>query len=267
MAINFLDPESTTVLNGILRGSTSAASPVLNNIITSKDVSGIEVRMLPPFIKDNHTERIWPFPGLAQMYCLTIVVSDVTNQLAGAIDLKGFPRMGDNEFLPMNKTIFYWQSENDTDKGPSQIHVFCSIIKSKKSLRDVAKVLGEMKDDDGYKGLIGSLSSLTKTAAQFNVVTDIILELAGVVGKYLGNVEDKPIGTVINSYTTLHGDFDNAGISPLLYNTPDTDFKFEVVVRNKAILQALAKGQPAGAIAELRIDNNGDEVNVDMTPL
>lgn len=240
MAINFLDLESTTAVNGILKRTTSTTSPG-KVVDSSKDVSGIEIRMLPPFIKDNRTTPIWPFPGFAKLYCLTIVVSDVASQLAGTIDLKGFPRIGDNEHLPINKTIFYWQSEKEEEKAPRQVHIMCSVVKSKQSLRDTGKILGEIKSDEGYKSLVGNLGKLTKSAAKFNAVTDIMVELAGVVGKYLGSVEDKPIGTVINSYTTLHGDFDNPGITPLLYATPHTDFKFEVIVRNKVAEEEIAK--------------------------
>src|SRR5688572_15601 len=73
-------------------------------IIPVSKLTGIEVRMLPPLIKDNRTPKIWPFPGYARLYCITIVVSDVQNQLAGVIDLKGFQRIDDNENLPINKT-------------------------------------------------------------------------------------------------------------------------------------------------------------------
>src|SRR6476660_3096458 len=249
MAVNFLDPESTTVANGILQRTTSSATPG-KVVESSKDVSGIEIRMLPPFIKNNHTAPVLFFKGFAKMYCLTIVVSDATNQLAGNIDLKGFPRIGDNEYLPINKTVFYWQSQNDTDKAPNQVHVLCSVLKSKQALRDTGKILGDIKNDEDYKGLVGDLGNIAKDAAKFNVVTDIMVQLASVVGKYMGNVEDKPIGTIINSYTTLHGDFDNPGITPLVYATPDTDFHFEVVVRNKAAEEEVAKtlhGTRAGA--------------------
>lgn len=293
MPIDFLNPLSTTPANGKLSisGASKASKTIkaakpanaakgLKAPITkaamiegSKDVSGIELRLVPPYIKDNHTERVWPFPGFAKLYCLTIVVSDAVNQLAGAIDLKGFPRIGDNEYLPINKTIFYWQTENETDKSPSQVHAFCSIIKSKEGLRDAGKILSDIKDDKQYKDLAGTLSSIAKDATRFNMVADTIMQLAGIVGRYLGSVEDKPIGTVINSYTTLHGDFDNAGITSLLYNTPDVDFKFELIVRNKtaeaAAVKASAKASgPARAMATKKSKKEKEEaVDVDMQPL
>lgn len=274
MAIFFLDIASTTVVNSILKRTTSSDTPI-HDIESSKDVSGIEIRMLPPLIKNNHTPRVWPFPGYAKLYCITIVVSDVANQLVGAIDLKGFSRMGDNEHLPINKTIFYWQSEKVKDKAPNQIHVFCSVLKSKQALRDISKILGDIKNDEGYKGLIGKLGKVAKKAAKFNLVTDIMVQLAEVVGKHLGNVEDKPVGTVINSHTTLHGDFDNIGITPLLYNTPDIDFKFEVVVRNKVVeAEAVKAVNGNGVETDIMIaapknntEEKAEEVEVDMVAL
>src|SRR5215203_2266331 len=95
------------------------------SIPSAKDISGIEIRLLPPYIIDNRTERIWPFPGYARLYCLVIVVSDVDNQMAGNIDLKGFQRIGDREHLPINKTIFYWQQKSKTETSPTQVHVMC----------------------------------------------------------------------------------------------------------------------------------------------
>lgn len=245
MAIHFLDPETSfisTRTNKLAKKlSTLSSRGVLREIDTSSDVTGIELRMLPPYVKDNRTEKVWPFPGYAKLYCLTIVASNVANQLAGAIDLKGFPRIDDKENLPINKTIYLWQAENKEDKAPNQIHVFCSILKSKQSLRDVGEIMNKVKEDNEYKDLVGSLAKLAKDATKFNVATDIITNVAAVVGKYLGKVEDKPLGTIINSYTTLFGDFDKLGVSPLVYPTKNVDFNFKMVVRSKEETMATSK--------------------------
>lgn len=237
MAIQFLDPETSFIStrNSSLakKLSTLSTRSGLREIDTSADVTGVELRMLPPYIKDNRTDKIWPFPGYAKLYCLTLVASNVTNQLVGTIDLQGFPRIDDKENLPINKTIYLWQAEKKEDKAPNQIHVFCSVVKSKQSLRDVGEILSKVKQDTEYKDLIGSLSKLAKDAAKFNIATDVLTNVASVVGKYLGKVEDKPLGTVINSYTTLFGDFDKLGVSPLVYATRDVDFNFKMVVRSK----------------------------------
>jgi hypothetical protein len=275
MAINFLDPETTSASNGAIKTagplSSLSKSEIASLIKTSKDVTGIELRMLPPLIKDNHTPAVWPFPGFSKSYCLTLVVSDIPNQTVGAIDLKGFPRIGDNEPLPINKTIFYWQSSNKKDEGPSQVHTMCTVMKSKQDLRDVGKILASAKDDVEYKTLVSSLSKLAKDATKFNLATDVIVQLAGVVGKYLGKVEDKPLGTIINSYTTLHGDFDKIGISPLVYTTKDVDFGFQMIVRNKSAESAIAeKIVRSKTISSKKSQLNLAEeeaVEVDMMPL
>lgn len=275
MAINFLDPETTEVAQGNIKIagplSSLTKSEIASLIKTSKDVTGIELRMLPPLIKDNHTPAVWPFPGFSKLYCLTIVVSDIPNQSVGAIDLKGFPRIGDNEHLPINKTIFYWQGSDQKDAGPNQIHTMCSVMKSKQDLRDVGKALASAKDDADYKNLISSIGKLAKDAAKFNLVTDAVVQLAGVVGKYLGKVEDKPLGTIINSYTTLHGDFDKIGISPLLYATKDVDFEFQMIVRNKSVESAIEEKIMASKSigfkkAQLNLAKE-EAVEVDMIPL
>jgi hypothetical protein len=254
MAIEFLNPQTTAIhsrqrgLAGRISGLT-ITEPVAKVINSSKDVSGIELRMLPPFIIENQTTPVFPFPGYSKLYCLTIVVSDATNQLAGLIDLKGFPRIGDREHLPINKTVYYWQQDKTSEKQPDRLHIMCSILKSKKDLRDTAAILAGLKDDKEYTSLTKTLSGLAKNAAKFNLVTDLIVEVAAVVGKKLIGVEDKPIGTIINSYTTLHGDFDQIGVNRLVYNTKDVDFEFELVVRNKKTEGLIEKSLTRGSLS------------------
>ena len=245
MAIQFINSETSLVSsrnsNMAQKLAKISAKLTLPEIDTSADVTGVELRMLPPFIKDNRTDKVWPFPGYAKLYCLTIVASNVTNQLAGTIDLKGFARIDDKESLPINKTIYLWQGEKEEDKAPNQLHVFCSILKSKQALRDAGEILGKVKEDTEYKDLVGSLANLAKDAAKFNVATDVLTNVASVVGRYLGKVEDKPLATLINSYTTLFGDFDNLGVTPLTYSTKFVDFNFKMVVRSKEEKLAASK--------------------------
>lgn len=278
MAVDILNPETTLVSNraqlALKKNASAPGRALFANIPSSDDVTGIELRMLPPFVKENGTAPVWPFPGYARLYCLTIVVSDVGNQLVGNIDLKGFQRIGDREYLPINKTIFYWQEEAKSKKAPSQIHVLCSVMKSKKDLRDVAEVLTIVKSDEEYKGLIGSLKNLATDASKLTAVTDIITQVAGIVGGYLKDVEDKPLGTVINSYTTVYGDFDKLGVSPLSYPTRNVDFNFQIVVRSASAQKALVRSTskaPAKAAskrasaAPLAIET--EKVKVDMVAL
>jgi hypothetical protein len=203
------------------------------------------------------------------------VVSDASNQLVGSIDLKGFPRIGDNEPLPINKTIYYWQARGETDRSPNQIHIMCSVLKSKESLRDTAKVLGDIKNDNDYKNVVDTLGKIATAAGNLNAVTDIMMQVAGIVGKYLGNVEDKPLGTVVNSYTTLFGNFDKVGINPYTYPTKNVDFNFQLVVRSAKKEKAMAGNnalesvevEAAPSAATTPQDQPQEKVEVQMMPL
>jgi|SRR5215218_6813736 len=110
MAINFLDPETTGLSHGNIKIagplSSLTKSEIASLIKTSKDVSGIELRMLPPLIKDNHTPSVWPFPGFSKLYCLTLVVSDIPNQSVGNIDLRDFPELEIMNICPLIKLFF-----------------------------------------------------------------------------------------------------------------------------------------------------------------
>ena len=267
MPIQFFNPEITSLRMGQLANNRSIIKKLPGNIKTSGDVSGIEIRMLPPFIVDNHTAPLWPFPGYSKLYSLTIVVSDVENQVAGTIDLKGFPRIGDQEHLPINKTIFYWQGKNDEEKAPNQIHIMTSVIKSKQALRDTAKIMTDEKKHEGYNNLVKQIAKTTAETSAAGIVLDLVGEIAGVVGKYLGDVEDKPIGTTINSYTTLYGDFDALGINKRKIPTPDVTFEFDLVVRDKKKNGERSAGKTRSTKKASGGGNEDDEVVVEMMKL
>lgn len=197
------------------------------------EISGIELRMLPPFIRNNHTPKIWPFPGRARLYCLTMVVSDVANQLNGYIDLNSFGRIGSGELLPVNKTLYYWERDSAEATAPNQLHVVCSVIKGKGALRDVGAVLGSAREDQEYRRLVDRLGAMVADTASVATVVNLALQITGVVGRYLGHVSDQSLGTMVRSFTRLHGDWDKPGIVPLTVPTRDVDFSLELVVRNK----------------------------------
>jgi hypothetical protein len=245
MTLDFLDEATTAIRNDAFgEASTPTTGPgdsTTGVIHSSGDVAGIEIRMLPPAVRNNHTVSVWPFPGRARLYCLTLVVSDAANQLTGLMDLNAFPRVADGDLLPINKTIYYWQDSGATlAKPPSQVHVMCSIIKSKEALRETAGVLASVKDDPGYKGIIEELGATLTNAPSFNAITALTMQAAHIVGRYLGRVDDQPIGTVINSFTRLHGDWDRLGINPVKVRTRDVDFDFELIIRDQYRRQAAA---------------------------
>lgn len=246
MTLDFLNEETSNIQDYSLGNSFDPPhdrSDDAYSIPSSGDLAGIELRMLPPFIRDNHTISFWPFPGRARLYCLTLVVSDAANQLTGLMDLNAFPRVGDKEFLPINKTIYYWQEDAQKQyKPPSQIHVITSIIKSKEALRETGDVLRKVKSDNDYQDLMDKLSAIITETASFAAVTNIAMQAAHIVGQYLGKVDDQPIGTVINSFTRLHGDWDRLGINHIDIPTRDVDFQYELIIRDQQRLDAVKAG-------------------------
>jgi hypothetical protein len=225
--INLAD-KTTTFIQSVLHRTNKNKDYIIS---PSGGVSGIEIRMLPPLIKDNRTIRFWPFPGYAKLYCLTIVLSDISNQLSGDMDLNAFHGIGDNEYLPINKTIYYWEPAIGA-KAPGQVHIMTAILKSKEALRDVSEILSTVKGEQEYESIAEELASALSLESSYQFFTEMSLKLAGVVAKHLGKIHDKPIGTVVNSFTRLHGDWDNAGIIPVKIITRNVDFNYELIVRD-----------------------------------
>ena len=217
----------------------------------SSQVSGIEIRMLPPLIKNNRTPKFWPFPGKAKLYVITIVISDAANQLLGQMDLNTFAKVGDGEKLPITKTIFYWEKPGKETPAPNQVHIMSSVIKSKGALREAGKILGSIRTDNQYQQLIRQLSTLSTDLASYSLVTDIAQQITTLIGSYLGRVEDRPIGAAVHSFTRLHGDWDELGIKQFQVITDNVDFNFELVVRDEEryILQHHEELLPAGKLA------------------
>ncbi|RAJ11185.1 hypothetical protein LX64_00793 [Chitinophaga skermanii] len=230
MAIDFFAKD--VLYRTSLPKEVNKSSVLGGTIDDSGSVSGVELRLLPPFIKDNNTPAFLGFPGKASLYCLVIVVGDADNQLAGGIDLQGFPRIGDHEALPINKTIYYWQAPSKKAKSPTQLHAFCSVMKSKKGLREAGEIMAKVKSDPDYKSITSQLATMASKATPVTAALDLITSITKVVGTHLQGVEDKPLGTIINSYTVLHGDFDTLGINKHRYSTPKVDFEMELTVRD-----------------------------------
>lgn len=179
------------------------------DILGSDKISGIEIRLSHVIIKDNRTPKVFPFPGFAKVYFITMVVSDVENQNI-SLDIKDFEKVDDGDSLAIDKTLFYWKEENNS-KAPSQIHVMSSIVKSKQKLRDVGEILAKINSDDDFKNLSGSILELLKTASSAVNISNAILSISSIVGKYLGKVEDKPLLTWFQSFTDIDGDWDKEG--------------------------------------------------------
>ncbi len=214
----------------------SANDDFFEGISTTDEITGIEVRLndvhvinnRAPGIKIGNTKII---PGYAKVYFLTIVASDTENN-AVDVSLKAFPKIDDHESLPVDKTIFFWKEENEDDRSPSQVHVFSSIVKSKKGLRDAGEIMREVKSDAEYKSLIDQVANVVLKASAVGQVVDTVTTLASVVGKFLGKVEDKPLISVLQSFTDINGDFDNLGKTPKSFENKWARIGLSITIRD-----------------------------------
>lgn len=181
-----------------------------SDIPRSEEISGIELRLANVLIRDNKTPAVFPFPGYAKLYFLCIVASSAGSG-GYRFDLKSFENVDDGDALNIDKTLYYWKKEKPSDVAPAQIHVFTSLIKSKQPLRDVASVLSELYRDNSYKLLTATLDNLIKGATPLPDISNLIFNIAGIAGKYLGKVDDRPLLTWYQSFTDINGDFDPLG--------------------------------------------------------
>jgi hypothetical protein len=222
--------------------SVPAAQPgrldaVRGIIPDSGNVSGIEIRLSRLHVADNHTPRIPPFPGYANLYLLVVVIDDQMTE-PKTLTLDAFARVDDNEDLPVDRTIYYWKQEQAGQKSPSQIHTLVSVLKSKKDLRDTGKVLADAQNSDAYKSLVGQVMTAivqapTQTAA-------LILQLGNVVGSLLTDVEDKTLFTQVVSFTDINGDFDTLGKTPHEQQNRYVASTLNIIVRDTEREQAIA---------------------------
>jgi len=228
----------------------SMKSGAIGDIPTAAELTGLELRLSRVLIIDNHMIKIPPFPGLAEMYLLVIVVSD-TGATIQNIDLKGFAKVDDNEELPIDKTIFYWKKVADSDKLPGQIHTFVSVIKSKERLRNVGSVLAAAKADSDYSNVVSAIKAMMKNATPLGQVTDLVFSLAGIIGKYLGKVKDKPLFTWVQSYTDLNDDFNTLGKTTKDKQNDSVSVALSLIVRDKNREQQVLDAQSPEVREEL----------------
>jgi hypothetical protein len=203
----------------------------------SGNVSGIEVRLSRLHIKDNHTPRIPPFPGYADLYLLVVVIDDQMQE-PRTLTLDSFARIDDNEDLPVDRTAYYWKQEQPGQKPPSQVHVLVSVLKSKKGLRDTGKVLAAAQSSDTYKNLLTQVTSAIIQAPTQTV--GLILQLGNVVGSLLTDVEDKTLFTQVVSFTDINGDFDTLGKTPHQQENRYVASTLNIIVRDTEREQAIA---------------------------
>ncbi len=219
------------------------------DIKSSDELSGIEIRLSKVLIVKNGTPKIFPFPGLAQIYLLIIVMSDAEEGLQ-SIDLKGFPKVDDGEELPVDRTIFYFKKTKKSQKTPGQIHVWISVIKSKENLRDVGNILSQIKNDEQYGSLMSSIKDALSLANPALQAIDIIHGIANVAGKYMGKVQDKAMLSWQQSFTDINGDLDALGKNSRIKENYKVSLALTLIVRDKAREEQVLKSQQNPEIIE-----------------
>lgn len=217
----------------IFENTKHSTARVRSGIIpSSKDISGIEVRLSNVQIIDNKTPKVFPFPGFARVYFVNLVVSDLSSEPI-SLDLNGFEKVDDGDKLSIDRTLFSWKKTDKSTIAPSQIHVFASLIKSKEPLRGVAKIMADVKNDSNYKDAVTTLNSLLKTASDLSNISSLIFQVAGIVGGFLGKVDDKPLLTWVQSFTDLNGDFDILGKTDKNATNKFASMSLSITIRDK----------------------------------
>ena len=199
--------------NRLFELDSDSINTLYQGIPTSDKLTGIELRLKNVMIKDNKTPRVFPFPGNASFYLIVVTIDNTTGQ-PKEFALNGFRGIGDNTFLEINRTIYYWNEDNKpSSKYPNQIHSHILIYKSKKGLRDTAKLIKNLKGSSEYGNIISNLGKLISNPASVAVsaISSIAVELGTLIGSALENIEDRPHYSRVASFTDIAGNFDQLG--------------------------------------------------------
>jgi hypothetical protein len=108
-----------------------------------------------------------------------------------------------------------------------------SLIKSKQALRNTADILTKAKDNSDFKDLNGKLGTLLKNAGAVTNVSNVVFEVAGIVGKLLGKVDDKPLLTRFQSFTDVAGNFNQLGKTDHPFKNRYAEVDFSIYIRDK----------------------------------
>lgn len=217
----------------------------------SADPGGLELRLANVTVRDNNTPAVFPFPGYAKLYFLCIVASSATRD-GYRLDLRSFDKVDDGDALNIDKTLYYWKKEQPTDVAPAQIHVFTSLIKSKQPLRDVAAVLSELYRDSSYKLLTATLHNLIKGATTPPDISNLLFNIAGIAGKYLGKTDDRPLLSWYQGFTDINGDNEVLGKTEKMAANRYASMTLSLVVRDSQRTQEpLKEEKPQGASVPL----------------
>lgn len=227
--LNFIDLQTN---NFIVPSDDSSGLPKFRNmdIPKSDQISGIELRISNIIIKDNKQAHIWPFIRYSDLYLIVIAVDDITKEPAN-LTIKGFDDIDDGDSLPIDRTVYYWKKNSKSKKAPSQVHLFCSIVKSNKPTRNLGNALEKLKSTKDYKSAVsGLVTSFSSTPTQ---VVESLLTVGSAVGKLLKNVDDSPLITIAQSFTDINGNFDALGRHTSNFENKYAQFKLNLVIRDK----------------------------------
>lgn len=203
------------------------------DVPNSREISGIEVRLSRVVVHDNKTARVWPFPGLARMYFMCVVLSDAAKKPV-TIDLKGFQKVNDGDALQIDRTLYYWKKNKATrrEEAPSQVHLFICMLKSKEALRDTGRMLKAISSDKSFKSAASDAKKLLKKSGDAAAITGMLFNLAGAAGRWLGEVDDKPLFAWAQSFTDINGDFDVLGKTDKQASNKYVSMALSVIIRD-----------------------------------
>lgn len=118
------------------------------------------------------------------------------------------------------------------DKAPVQIHFLGSIIKSNEKIRNLGNVLSELEKTDDFKNIIETvINGATRGGA---LITTALTSMAGVIGSILGNIDDNPLITILQSLTDINSNFDALGRHPYIDSNRYVDLETILIILDAA---------------------------------
>jgi len=206
------------------------ARTIWPGIPTSKQLTGIELRLSRVFILDNKQAYVPWIIRYSDLYLLLTAIDDISPQ-PQTVSIKGIPDVDDNEELPVERTAYYWKATKPDDKAPGQIHLVVSVVKSNSGIRDTGSALEDLKKSTEYGNIVQSLVSAVATGGG-SAVADTLLTATGLLGSLLGKVDDTPLITTVMSFTDLDGVFDQLGRHVLTRKNRYAEIETTLIVRD-----------------------------------
>jgi len=242
MELNFSDAQ-----RGIVRlpKGDSSKSPrfQLLAIPTSKELTGLEVRLSQVIVKDNKTPHVYPFIRYANLYVVTSGIDNLGGE-PYSLNLKGFADIDDGDALPVERTVYYWKSDG-ASKVPGAVHILTSIIKSHERIRDFGDALASLRKTDDFQKVVSTI--ITAATGGGAAIYEAFLPLVGVIGQIMGRVDDTPLFTTVTSYTDINGDFDALGRHPYHQNNRYVDMVTTLIVRDASREPSTSRAHDSGS--------------------